>query len=139
MAPGAARYSRDRVLGTPWPRAAPAHDAQAPDLVVDSEAAARPPHRFRSLQHAVDQAIRELATYGPGRRRRILVRPGFHAGPVLIPRCAPPLSVLGLGADHATLAAAIDAGMPGHDYAARFGGGELWDDLYRSVIDWNTR
>ncbi|MFD0981888.1 pectinesterase family protein [Tropicimonas aquimaris] len=109
------------ALADPWVPEVPDWETSAVDYIVDSEAPADPPHRFRTLQAAVDQAIRDGAGARDGGRRVIRIASGFYRGPVFLPAEAPPLSLLGTGPDKVTLAARIDARMPGREYQERFG------------------
>lgn len=83
-----------------------------PVLLVDAGAPAEPPHRFRDLQSAVNQALRD----GGQAPRLIRIAPGVYPGPVLIPPEAPPLILDGAGARAVTLTAGLDAGMTGREF-----------------------
>lgn len=75
---------------------------------------------FASIQAAIDCVIADCTAETALRRRVIEVGPGFFEGPVVIPPEAPPITLRGAGAAETILAAAIDAQMPGLEYAARF-------------------
>ncbi|SNT30718.1 pectinesterase family protein [Tropicimonas sediminicola] len=108
------------ALAYPWVPEVRDGDTSPDDYIVDSEAPADPPRRFRTLQAAVDQAIRDGAGARDDGRRVIRIAPGFYRGPVFLPAEAPPLSLLGAGSEKVTLAARIDAQMPGREYEERF-------------------
>ncbi|SFR19581.1 pectinesterase family protein [Poseidonocella sedimentorum] len=106
------RYSRAASLGGNW--WAPQTGGPVDDL-VDPQAAPEG-GSLATLQDAVNAAIRAGGT-AP---RRIRLAPGFHEGPVIIPPEAPPLVIEGPGAARATLAAGIDAMMPGEEFRRRY-------------------
>lgn len=78
---------------------------------------------FATIQAAIDHLIANCTIETLGRRRVIDVGPGFFEGPVVIPPAAPPIILRGAGVEKTILAAAIDAQMPGLEYAARFAKG----------------
>lgn len=92
-----------------------------PDAVVRFGGAANEVGSFATLQGAIDHAVAEH-TEPNGRARRYLIElgAGFFEGPVVVPAGAPPLDIIGAGAGETVLAAGIDAGMSGSEYAARF-------------------
>ena len=63
------------------------------------------------LQAAIDRVLRE----GGRHRRHIHLTDGQGAGPVYVPKSAPPLTISGAG-----LSAAVDAEMSGAEYRRRF-------------------
>jgi pectinesterase len=75
---------------------------------------------FGTIQAAIDRVIADCTSETAQRRRVIEIGPGFFEGPVVIPPQAPPITLRGAGAKDTILAAAIDAQMPGQEYAARF-------------------
>ncbi len=109
-----------RALAEPWNPAPVSLVSGRADYIVDSEAPLEPPRRFRALQAAIDQAIRDGASARADGRRLIRVAPGFYEGPVFLPAEGPPLTLLGAGPGEVTLAARIDAQMPGREYEDRF-------------------
>lgn len=78
-------------------------------------------NQFRTLQAAIDQSIIDAEKSGNSARRVIRIGTGLYDGPVFIPREAPPLMIIGEGAEAVTIAANIDAQMSGDEYQARFG------------------
>ncbi len=130
MALATSRFDRENVLGWTGPVARPVQDTWTPgsstpengsaDFVVGP---ARSGGQFERLQCAIDEAIR-VAEEGQAQRRfHIEILPGWFAGPAYIPASSPPLTIRGSGADRTTLAARIDAQMPGDAFHRRFSEG----------------
>ncbi|WP_170844409.1 pectinesterase family protein [Aliiruegeria lutimaris] len=110
------------ALAAPWDPVPPGPPADV-DYIVDSEAPEDPPRRFRTLQAAIDRALRDGAGMRADGRRVIRVHPGFYEGPVFLPAEGPPMALFGAGREAVTLAARIDAQMPGREFEQRFGAG----------------
>ncbi|MCJ7874416.1 pectinesterase family protein [Phaeobacter sp. J2-8] len=123
MSQTARQFSRPNVLdgtdGVAW-LPGPIANAKPDYLVCRGTAGALP-----TLQAAIDRAIYDSAiedtVSGAKTRRVIHIAPGFYEGPAIVPASAPPLSLVGAGADKTLLAARIDAQMPGREFADRFG------------------
>ncbi|APV51137.1 hypothetical protein BWI17_16470 [Betaproteobacteria bacterium GR16-43] len=114
-------YSYREVLGS-WDPLAGALSKGSPvksDFVVDGGGEADGKQRFRTLQAAVNAAVRR----GGAERVHIVVRPGVHEGLVYIPADAPPISLHGEGADPSAvrIRATLDALVTGERYAKAFG------------------
>ncbi|NDR55721.1 pectinesterase family protein [Aliiruegeria sabulilitoris] len=113
---------RGVALADPW-EPVPSGPPTDSDYIVDSEVPEDPPRRFRTLQAAIDRALLDGTGTQADWRRVIRVMPGFYEGPVFLPAESPPLALLGAGRATVTLAARIDAQMPGREYKQRFGAG----------------
>lgn len=70
------------------------------------------------VQAAIDLVLAHAAAQPAHERYVIKVETGFYAGPVFIPKDAPPMALIGVG--EVSIAAAIDAKMPGQEYEARY-------------------
>lgn len=126
-------YACDTVLRWVGPVKAPRDEPWTPmaaQAVAPSDVYYVAPKRldqdqrhFETIQAAIDQVLRDAQASGSQHRRRIEIAPGRFAGPVYIPSSAPPLTLVGGGADASTLAARIDAQMPGREYAQRYAAG----------------
>ena len=81
-----------------WDPAAEAWSADAPDVTVDATSAGDGRTVFPTLQTAVDAAVARAAAR-PGKRVRILVRPGTYDEQVLVPQARAPLAIYGDGSD----------------------------------------
>lgn len=110
-------YSYREVLGDwdPLSDSLTKDDAPAPDLIVDP--AAEPDGRrvFRSVQAAVNEAVRRGTQDGQRERIRILLRPGTYEELVHVPEAPAPITLYGDGPDatkvriraHAAVGAAL--------------------------------
>lgn len=114
-------------IESPW---SPLNDNLNPAVqphhyVVNALEDAVPPHRFRTIQAAIDQAMFDADSNGNGNGNGnqpyvIHIRKGHYTGPVYIPRSAPKLHLIGECKTTVVLAARIDAQMPGLEFRDRF-------------------
>ncbi len=80
----------------------------------------------QSVQRVLNAAIRDARTTDSAERIVIALDPGHYEGPVIVPDLhvggrAVPVSILGVGARHTTLAAATHIRMTGSEYRTRYG------------------
>ncbi len=133
----AARYSYAEVLkltgavgalkNDPWDPLADAFMAGkatvTADYVVDKNSAADGVKRFNSIQAAVNKAVLDATAGARSQRIYISIAPGTYSELVYVPALGAPITLYGTDADatKTRIAVNIDAGMPGDEYAAKFG------------------
>lgn len=108
----AAEFRREAVLSRTGPAGNERIEPWAP-WAMPADPPADVVTRPDGLQAAIDEVLNE----GGRHRRHIRLTPGEGAGPVYVPRSAPPLTITG---EAARLSAQVDAQMSGAEYRRRF-------------------
>ncbi len=93
-----------------------------PDYTVDPQAAADGVRVFRTVQAAVDRAVKDARAAASTARIHIRVRPGTYRELVYVPAGPAPITLEGDGATPAdtVITARLDAAVTGTDYAQQY-------------------
>ena len=142
----AKRYAPEEVLGyagipgreerKPW---LPEPDPIGPaDYLVDQALAGDQRNSFRTVQAAVNQAVRDARASQSTQRIHIAVKPGRYQGLVYVPPLDAPITLYGLGTKpgDTVLTASLDASVSGKTYAEMHGSQFLGADAaIRSMFE----